>query len=85
MARNHFEAAGRRAKVAALTRHVEELVELLGLTSASDGYIIAELIRGWDDQEWAQACVNVGKAKASVETRLAVINGFVERARKVAS
>lgn len=91
MATNPWEQQRRREKVRALTRHITELVALLGLTSAEDGYIIADLIRGWSDKEWSQAAINIGvkpkgnKPLVGVESRLAVINGFIERARKVAS
>lgn len=77
-----WEREARRKKVAALTRHITDLVSLLGLTPERDGYLIAELVRGWGDAEWAAACVNVGKPKASVETRLAVLAWFGERERK---
>jgi hypothetical protein len=86
-----FEYEARRKKVAALTRHVTELVSFLGLSAETDGYLIADLIRGWSDLEWNQAGINIGvkpkpgnKPLVGVETRLAVINGFVERARRSA-
>ena len=86
---NHFEERARREKVRALTAHITELVSWLGLTPERDGYVIAELVRGFDDKAWNQAAINVGvkpkpgnKPLVGVESRLAVINGFVERARK---
>lgn len=79
---NPWEQEARRKKVAKLVRHVTELVSFLGLSAEQDGYLIAELVRGWGDLEWSQACVNVGATKASVETRLAVIEHFAKRARR---
>jgi hypothetical protein len=89
--KNHFETQARYLKVQALTAHIRELVAMLGLTSDSDGYIVADLIRDWGDAEWNSAAINIGKKPngnkplVGFETRLAVINGFVDRARKQAS
>lgn len=88
MPTNSFEAQARAVKVARLTRHITELCGYLGLTPERDGYTIAELIRGWRDAEWNSAAINIGKKPngnkplVSFETRLAVIAGFVERARR---
>jgi hypothetical protein len=91
VSKNAFEAHARHLKVRALTAHIVELVSFLGLSAESDGYLIADLIRGWSDLEWNQAGINIGvkpkpgnKPLVGVETRLAVIDGFVERARRSA-
>ena len=88
-ATNIYEYIARQKKVAALVKHVTELVGFLGLDADHDGWLIADLIRGWDDQCWNQAGINVGvKPKpgnsplVGVETRLAVIQHFVDKARK---
>ncbi|HTJ17776.1 MAG TPA: hypothetical protein VL494_13445 [Steroidobacteraceae bacterium] len=89
-ARNPWEQQKRREKVAALTRHITELVSLLGLTPESDGWMIADLVRGWGDKEWRSAAINIGKKPngnkplVGFETRLQVIQHFIEKARKSA-
>lgn len=88
MANNHFEARARQLKTAALTRHITELVSLLGLTPQADGFLVAELVRGFSDKDWNAAAINIGKKPngnrplVGIETRLAVLAWFGEQQRR---
>lgn len=79
---NHHEQRNRALKVSRITRLVTEMVGFLGLSPKTDGYLIAELLRGWGDDEWRQAAIDVGSSGASVATRLAVIAHFNAEARR---
>jgi hypothetical protein len=77
---NHFEQAGRAAKVQVLCRHLNGMFTELGLdmTSPRDRYRAGEAVRSFTDKEWLQLCIHVGKTKATVPTRLAVIAEYTK-------
>ena len=77
---NHWEYKGRLAKVEKLCAYLNRMFAGMGLdmTNPRDRYKAAEVVRGMTDKEWLQLSINIGKTKATVPTRLAVINEYTK-------